>query len=208
LARGAEIAVIVRARLRVAGEDAAPPDVRAGSGKGPPGSQTDLAPAGTRAKVAANLDALRALRSIQDDGRPATADEQARLAPAGRLGRRTRCLRRGTRRPRGPARRAARAAHRQRYRAAARTTLNAHYTDAALVSAMWGARAARGFEQTAGRVEGVESDGGWSRSRSDISGLRCACHGRVTGSAQREEDRSAASFKRSSVTCIVSLLRA
>ena len=28
------------------------------------------------------------------------------------------------------------------------------------------------------------------------------------GSAQREEDRSAASFKRSSVTCIVSLLRA
>jgi len=38
------------------------------------------------------------------------------------------------------------------YRAAARTTLNAHYTDAALVAAIWGELAESGFAQTAGQV--------------------------------------------------------
>ena len=38
------------------------------------------------------------------------------------------------------------------YRAAARTTLNAHYTDAALVTAIWDGLRAHGFDHTAGRV--------------------------------------------------------
>ena len=45
-----------------------------------PRSQDDLAPSGAVARVRANLAALRMLRALQAEGRPATADEQAVLA--------------------------------------------------------------------------------------------------------------------------------
>ena len=45
-----------------------------------PQGQDDLAPSGAASRVAANLAALRALRVLQAEGRPATPDEQAVLA--------------------------------------------------------------------------------------------------------------------------------
>ena len=45
-----------------------------------PGSQEDLAPSGQRARVTANLAALRVLRAVETDQRPATAGEQRVLA--------------------------------------------------------------------------------------------------------------------------------
>ena len=102
--------------------------------------------------MAANLAALRVLQTVQVEQRPATATEQAVLArwsgwgaaPAvfdpGRaeFGQQRAELRELLSEP--------------EYEAAARTTLNAHYTDAALVTPIWEALSANGFGETAGRV--------------------------------------------------------
>ncbi len=117
-----------------------------------PRSQADLAPVGERAKLAANLAALRTLAAVQEAGRPATADEQAILARWSGWGALPHMFD---------------AAHPEHadvrtelqallgqagYRAASRTTLNAHYTDAALAQSVWDCLEQAGFAGTAGRV--------------------------------------------------------
>jgi SAM-dependent methyltransferase len=100
----------------------------------------------------ANLAALGVLRALQADQRPATADEQAVLARWSGWGAVPTVF--------DPARAefaAERAALRQlldeqAWQAAARTTLNAHYTVAALASAMWQVLAGAGFAVSGGRV--------------------------------------------------------
>ena len=63
---------------------AARPDERNGralaAGEWRARSGEDLAPAGERHRLAANIAALEVLRSLEDAGRPPTAEEQAALA--------------------------------------------------------------------------------------------------------------------------------
>jgi len=108
----------------------------------------DLAPAGVRAKAAANLTALRLLRHLQQHGdRAATPDEQQTLARWSGWGalpkvfdeddRDNSVLREQLRDLLDP----------PGWAAAARTTLNAHYTDAGLAAAMWTAVQAAGLHE-------------------------------------------------------------
>jgi N12 class adenine-specific DNA methylase/SAM-dependent methyltransferase len=110
--------------------------------------QGDLAPSGEVARVEANLAALKVLRAIQGEQRAATRDEQRVLARWSGWGA-------------VPAVFDSRAASYERfasarddlrallsdeeYAAAARNTLNAHYTDASYVRAIWDAVAGLGF---------------------------------------------------------------
>jgi N12 class adenine-specific DNA methylase len=117
-----------------------------------PSSQADLAPAGERAKVAANLAALRLLGELQAEDRSPTAGELAVLARWAGWGATS-----GVFDPARDEYEPARAELRELvgedgYRAAERTTLNAHYTDAGLVRVIWDAIEALGLADTAGRV--------------------------------------------------------
>ena len=117
-----------------------------------PTGQGDLAPAGERAKLQANLQALRQLTVLREQGRPAGPNEQAVLARWSGWGSLAPVF--------DPARPEHDAVREQLaellgpagYRAASRTTLNAHYTDAALARAVWQALDAAGFTDTGGRV--------------------------------------------------------
>ena len=111
-----------------------------------PQGQDDLAPSGAASRVAANLAALRALRTLQAQDRPATADEQAVLARWSGWGAVPQVF---------DDDRAEFAAARAElhqllpepdYAAARRTTINAHYTDAALAKVVWDAVTALGFD--------------------------------------------------------------
>ena len=111
-----------------------------------PHGQDELAPSGAASRVAANLAALRALRALQAGDRHATPDEQAVLARWSGWGAVPQVFDddRG-----GFA--AARAELHQLlpepdYAAARRTTINAHYTDAALAQVVWDAVTALGFD--------------------------------------------------------------
>ena len=102
-----------------------------------PQGQDDLAPSGTASRVAANLAALRALRVLQAEGRPATPDEQAVLARWSGWGAVPQVFDDDR-----DELAAARAELHQLlpepdYAAARRTTINAHYTDAALAKVVW-----------------------------------------------------------------------
>jgi N12 class adenine-specific DNA methylase len=102
--------------------------------------------------VSANLAALRVLRTLQSEARPTSVEEQRVLARWAGWG--------ATPAVFDPGRDqfAAERAELQQlltpseYRAAARTTLNAHYTDAALAATIWGALITHGFLDTGGRV--------------------------------------------------------
>jgi len=115
-----------------------------------PRGQDDLAPSGTVARIRANLAALTTLRGIQHENRPATLDEQAVLARWSGWGAAPEVF--------DPERRAHTWARDELSRlltpaelsAAARNTLNAHYTDAGLVQAIWTGIQQLGF--TGGRV--------------------------------------------------------
>jgi len=117
-----------------------------------PAGQGDLAPAGERAKLQANLLALRLLAALREQGRPAGPDEQAVLARWSGWGSLAPVF--------DPVRTEHNAVREQLaellgpagYRAASRTTLNAHYTDAALAQALWQALDEAGFAGTGGRV--------------------------------------------------------
>lgn len=101
-----------------------------------PATQDDLAPAGKRAKAVANLAAVRLMRQLRDAGRGATVDEQQVLARWSGWGALPEVF---ERRP------GFEAVHdelralldEQAWREAEANTLNAHYTDAALVEAIW-----------------------------------------------------------------------
>ena len=110
-----------------------------------PRGQDDLAPSGAASRVAANLAALRALRVLQAGERPATPDEQAVLARWSGWGAVPQVF--DDDRDEFTA---ARAELRQllsdaEYAAARRTTINAHYTDAALAKVVWDHVTALGF---------------------------------------------------------------
>ncbi len=117
-----------------------------------PGGVRDLAPAGERARVEANLTALRVLRRVQAEDRAATLDEQHLLARWGGWGAQgvwqvldedraefagVRAQLQGLLSP-------------QELAAARLTTINAHYTDPAVVEQVWAAVGRLGFDQ--GRV--------------------------------------------------------
>jgi hypothetical protein len=116
-----------------------------------PAGQGDLAPAGEVARLRANLAALRVLRTVQAEARPATVDDQAVLARWSGWGAVPGVFEART----NHANHARFAAEREQlrellspaeYAAAERTTLNAHYTDARYVQAIWDAMVALGFD--------------------------------------------------------------
>jgi N12 class adenine-specific DNA methylase/SAM-dependent methyltransferase len=115
-----------------------------------PHGQHQLAPSGQASRIAANLDALRALRAIQAARRPATQEEQEVLARWSGWGAVPQVF--DDEREELSAERAELRGllSDAEYAAARRTTINAHYTDAALVQVIWEAVAVFGF--TGGRV--------------------------------------------------------
>ena len=133
----------------VTGADVSVELVVAAAGDGPrgwvPTGQHELAPAGERARVRANLAALRVLLTLDREGRAADDDERRVLARWSGWGAvpavfDTRITRWDTERAelRGLLGEAGVAA-------AARSTLNAHYTDLTIVAAVWETVAALGF---------------------------------------------------------------
>ena len=115
-----------------------------------PHSQEDLAPSGTVARIRANLAALTTLRAIQRENRPATADEQAILARWSGWGAAPEVFDADRRAHAWARDELSTLLTRAELGAAARNTLNAHYTDASLVQAIWAGVQQLGF--TGGRV--------------------------------------------------------
>ncbi len=117
-----------------------------------PAGMEDLAPAGKRAKLNANMAAIRTLRALQanDPQRPATPAEQAVLARWAGWGGLPEVFD-DTRPEYGAEREELRGLLSDSERNAARkNTLNAHYTDARAVQAMW--KAVQDLGVTDGRV--------------------------------------------------------
>ncbi|MGI5213870.1 hypothetical protein [Plantactinospora sp. CA-290183] len=113
-----------------------------------PTEQADLAPSGEAARIKANIAALRVLRRLQADQRPATEDEQQVLARWSGWGAVPAVF--------DPDRddhttyvwareQLAEMLDETEWRAARRTTLNAHYTDASVVKVVWDAVQQLGF---------------------------------------------------------------
>ena len=129
------------------GQLTAPPPV--GDGFRPPlGEQ--LAPSGAKARITANLAAIRTAAAITAEGRPATPEEQRVLSRWSSWGA-VPAIFDETRDEYASERTELRALlTEQEYTAARRTTVNAHYTDPTYVAAMWNALQALGF--AGGRV--------------------------------------------------------
>ena len=102
--------------------------------------------------MSANLAALRTLRALADEGRPATGEEQQRLARWSGWGATPTVFDPGKDEFADERVALQQLLSPQEFQAAVRTTLNAHYTDAALASAMWDVLETHGFDDTAGRV--------------------------------------------------------
>ena len=115
-----------------------------------PNGQDDLAPSGAVARIRANLAALTTLRAIQRENRPATPDEQAILARWSGWGAVPEVFDPGRRAHTWARDELSRLLTPAELSAAARNTLNAHYTDAELVQAIWAGVQQLGF--TGGRV--------------------------------------------------------
>lgn len=101
-------------------------------------------------RVRANLAALATLRTIQRGARPATADEQRILARWSGWGAVPEVFDQHREEFAWARIQLTGMLDEQALAAAARSTLNAHYTDAALVQAMWAAATRLGF--TGGQV--------------------------------------------------------
>jgi N12 class adenine-specific DNA methylase len=126
----------------VAGGDTDSDGIEAAAGSAEPArfraaGQDDLAPSGAVTRARANIEALRLVREIEQAGRPATADEQRVLARWSGWGAVPDVF--DERREQfGWARDAlAEVLTDRELAAAAANTLNAHYTDAALVREIW-----------------------------------------------------------------------
>ncbi|WP_432246275.1 helicase (plasmid) [Arthrobacter sp. G.S.26] len=109
-----------------------------------PASQADLAPSGQKARFIANIEAIRIVRELEHQQRPATAAEQRALAQWSSWGAVPQLF--------DKADWADERAQLQEvlsereYAAASRTTTNAYYTDAALVKEIWSAVEHLGFD--------------------------------------------------------------
>src|ERR1035438_5520974 len=111
-----------------------------------PAGQQDLAPSGAANRVHANIAALATLRAIQRETRPASVTDQRVLARWSGWGAVPEVF--DTTRPQFAWAREHLSGllTEQELAAAARSTINAHYTDAALVQAMWAAAQQFGFD--------------------------------------------------------------
>jgi len=125
-----------------------------------PRGQEDLAPPGEMAKARANLRALEVLALLREAGRPASPEEQAELARWSAWGALPGVFDDAVERLAAERERLREALSDAEWRAARGTTPNAHYTDAALVTAGWKLLADLGF--TGGRVlEAGCGSGNW-----------------------------------------------
>jgi len=115
-----------------------------------PESQDDLAPSGEVSRVRANLEAIRTLRAVQAEDRAATGAEQLVLARWSGWGAVARVFDERAERFSEARAELAELLDEQEVRAAARNTINAHYTDLELVGQIWRAVTALGFN--GGRV--------------------------------------------------------
>ncbi|MGL5816666.1 MAG: DEAD/DEAH box helicase family protein [Phycicoccus sp.] len=112
-----------------------------------PQGQGDLAPSGQEAKLAANMAVLRLLRDLKTEGRPATGDEQRVLARWAGWGALPKVFDERDSRYASERAELKDLLGEREYAAARRGTLNAHYTDAAVVQAVWDGVAALGFDR-------------------------------------------------------------
>lgn len=111
-----------------------------------PGSQEDLAPSGGKARFRANVDAIRLARALAGEQRPATSDEQqvlARWSSWGAIPEVFDDAKMDWARERAELRSLL---SEDEWDAAARTTINAHYTDPLIARQMWRALTALGFQ--------------------------------------------------------------
>jgi N12 class adenine-specific DNA methylase/SAM-dependent methyltransferase len=115
-----------------------------------PGSQQDLAPTTTRERLKANVSVLELLAELDAENRLPSAEEQGVLARWSGWGGSLPEVFDDTADHAEPALRARELLAGRVRSAAARTTLNAHYTDAALVKAVWSALGEAGFDEAAG----------------------------------------------------------
>ena len=115
-----------------------------------PTGQADLAPPGQRAKVEANLAALRTLRLLQSESRAASPEEQATLARWASWGAVPEVFDDTNARFATTRAELAMLLSDREFDAARRTTINAHYTSAEVVEAVWSVVTDLGF--TTGRV--------------------------------------------------------
>ena len=113
-----------------------------------PARQEDLAPSGTGQRFTANIAALRVLRELQQQERPASEAERATLARWGGWGASGLADVFDETRPEHAADRAwlREMLDEKEYRAASRTTINAHYTDPAIAAEIWTALRGTGFD--------------------------------------------------------------
>ena len=113
-----------------------------------PASQEDLAPSGARSRIRANLEALEVLHTLQNEGRAATEAEKAVLARWGSWGAQGvfQIFDENREEYAGDRQHLRSLLTEAEYDAARRTTINAHYTDAAYVEAMWSAVKELGFD--------------------------------------------------------------
>jgi N12 class adenine-specific DNA methylase len=126
---------------RGAGADDVAPQWRDASGAG-----TRVGPASAGERLASNLAALRTLRTIQAEDRPATPREQDVLARWTSWGALKEVFDEQRDRHRGTREELLELLSPQEYSEARRTVLNAHFTDPRLVEEVWGAVKALGFE--------------------------------------------------------------
>ena len=117
-----------------------------------PASQKDLAPAGSGAKIAANLEALAVVRRLETERRAASQGEMAVLARWSGWGSAPELFDPGSRRYRSQAAQLRSLLSEREWDAARRTTINAHYTSAEIVVAMWDLVTGLGFEPAGARV--------------------------------------------------------
>jgi SAM-dependent methyltransferase len=115
-----------------------------------PGNQDDLAPSGEVARIRANLAAIGTLRTIQAGHRPATEQEQRVLARWSGWGAVPAALDTRNDKYAWVRDELGQLLDETELAVARRTTLNAHYTDAALVDAIWSGLARLGL--SGGRV--------------------------------------------------------
>ena len=148
-----------RGRERQSGA-AAVPELNGGSGRAAPAtvagtedrfrpsSQEDLAPSGARSRIRANLAALEVLQTLQSENRPATEAEKTALARWGSWGAQGvfQIFDEARGEYAGDREHLRSLLTEAEYDAARRTTINAHYTDAAYVKAMWAAVQDLGFD--------------------------------------------------------------
>ena len=109
-----------------------------------------IVPKGAHRKARANLDALAVVRQIEDEARPATAEEQVVLARWSGWGAVPQIFDESDDRSSSLRAELRGLVDDEAWDAARRTVLNAHYTDPAAVAAMWEAVARLGFD--GGRV--------------------------------------------------------